>query len=175
MPCDDNCDPKRPYDRVVLLCYGLYQINSIVKSVLILIFNSEGRIALQLRAANDRSYPLHWDFSAGGDVESGEDAFLAAEREVQEELGVRTMFTEIDRFSYADIKAHQSSYSYNGAEDDDTSVVFKGQFDGVFSPSENEVQSIRLITIAQLEDIIRKGEKFHPEFLYFLTERFLKK
>ncbi len=146
-----------------------------IKSVLILIFNSEGNLALQLRAVSDRSYPLHWDFSAGGDVERGEDAFLAAEREIQEELGVSVSLTEIDRFSYADIKAAQSFYSYNGAADDDTSVVFKGQFDGAFSPNADEVQCLSLAGIPELEDKIEKGEKFHPEFLYFLTERFLKK
>jgi len=58
------------------------------KSSGVLVFNNKGELALQLRAAKDDSFPSHWDFSAGGGINAGEDNKLSAQREVKEELGI---------------------------------------------------------------------------------------
>lgn len=58
------------------------------KSSAVSIFNDEGELLLQLRAANDDSFPSHWDFAAGGGVDEGEDEKRSAERETMEEVGV---------------------------------------------------------------------------------------
>ena len=42
------------------------------KSSAVLVFNDKGELALQLRSSNDDSFPSHWDFSAGGGIDSGE-------------------------------------------------------------------------------------------------------
>jgi len=57
-------------------------------SAVILVINSEHKLALQLRAAHDDSYPSHWDFSAAGGIELNEPPMLAAVRELYEEIGV---------------------------------------------------------------------------------------
>ena len=53
-----------------------------------MVFNDAGELALQLRAAKVHRFPSHWDFSAGGGIEQGEDAKLSAQRELREELGM---------------------------------------------------------------------------------------
>lgn len=54
------------------------------KSSGVLLFNDNGELLLQLRAAQDSSYPSHWDFSAGGGIDPEEDNTLSAERELRE-------------------------------------------------------------------------------------------
>ena len=51
-------------------------------SAVVLVFNSENNLALQLRAAHDDSYPGHWDFSAAGGIEAHETLVDAAIREL---------------------------------------------------------------------------------------------
>ena len=52
------------------------------------IFNRKGELLIQRRSAEKRAYPLRWDVSAAGGVDTGETPRQAAEREVREELGV---------------------------------------------------------------------------------------
>ena len=55
------------------------------KVVDILIFNDKHQLALQKRALSDKSFPGHWDFSAGGHIDRNEEAQKAAERESVDE------------------------------------------------------------------------------------------
>jgi len=52
------------------------------------IFNSRGEMLIQKRQMHKDRYPGLWDLSAGGFVQSGEDAISAICREAREELGV---------------------------------------------------------------------------------------
>lgn len=56
--------------------------------VLVMLYDAEGRIYLQKRAANKRLYPGRWDLSATGHVLAGESREDAALRELREELGI---------------------------------------------------------------------------------------
>ncbi len=142
-------------------------------SVLVLIYNKDGDLTLQLRSVKDDAYPLHWDFSAGGGIEEGETVEMAAKREVQEELGISISLTEIDMFHYKDVRALDPSYVYANAKDDDAMTIFRGEYDGVFSPNPHEVQAVRLVDSSTLKVMIAAKEKFHPELYYFLTQRML--
>ncbi len=54
-----------------------------------IISDSEGRILLARRPADDRHEPGKWEFP-GGKVEVGESAITCLQRELREELGVET-------------------------------------------------------------------------------------
>ena len=54
----------------------------------IFLFNNSGELFLQKRSLNKDECPGLWDASAAGHVESGEDYFDCAHRELEEELGV---------------------------------------------------------------------------------------
>lgn len=45
-------------------------------------------ILLQIRALDKKTWPGHYDISAAGHIDFGEDAVIAAAREVHEEIGV---------------------------------------------------------------------------------------
>ncbi|XOF34813.1 MAG: NUDIX hydrolase YfcD [Candidatus Electrothrix sp. YB6] len=56
----------------------------------ILVFNRAGELFIQKRTASKDIYPGYWDVAAGGVVQAGETYEESAERELAEELGVRS-------------------------------------------------------------------------------------
>ncbi|QLA16080.1 NUDIX hydrolase [Desulfolutivibrio sulfoxidireducens] len=58
------------------------------RSVLILVYNPQGKVYLQKRAASKAVYPGRYDVSASGHVKAGESRLEAAIRELDEELGI---------------------------------------------------------------------------------------
>lgn len=59
------------------------------RSVLVLVYNSEGKVYLQKRHRGKQLYPRRLDISATGHVQAGESREDAAMRELHEELGLR--------------------------------------------------------------------------------------
>lgn len=124
-------------------------------SAYIFIYNEKGEMLLQLRAADDYSYPLHYDFSAAGGIEPGEDHETAAHRELKEELGVETELTYIGEDEY----------------EGETMYLYKGVLSDGFNPGE-EVEDIRFASTSEIAEMIEAGEKFHPEFVYLFKKMF---
>jgi isopentenyldiphosphate isomerase/intracellular septation protein A len=54
------------------------------------VFNKNGQLYLQKRAANKMVQPEKWDTSVGGHILSGEDVRTALKREAGEELGIKS-------------------------------------------------------------------------------------
>ncbi len=52
------------------------------------IFNEKGQLLIQKRQKDKEGWPNYWDLSAAGSALKGETSQQAAEREVQEELGI---------------------------------------------------------------------------------------
>jgi 16S rRNA (adenine1518-N6/adenine1519-N6)-dimethyltransferase len=65
------------------------------RAVHILIFNDAGEVYLQKRSRWKDRHPLLWDSSAAGHVGAGEEYDGAAQRELQEELGVNVTLEKI--------------------------------------------------------------------------------
>ena len=124
----------------------------IKNSVAILVFNDKEELALQLRAAHDDSYPSHWDFSAAGGIQAGEEPDVAAVRELQEEIGIQEELRFIEKVFYKDEKEQGNIFLYST------------QHNGPFHPDANEVADIRFFSLNLIEQMIAEGEKFHPEF-----------
>ncbi|KUG29437.1 putative nudix hydrolase yfcd [hydrocarbon metagenome] len=58
------------------------------RSVLVLLYDLRGKVYLQKRAATKQFYPGRYDVSASGHVKAGESRLEAAQRELEEELGI---------------------------------------------------------------------------------------
>lgn len=58
------------------------------RSVLVLLYNREGKLYLQKRSKSKTLFPGRWDVSASGHVQAGESAEDAAFRELYEELDI---------------------------------------------------------------------------------------
>lgn len=119
------------------------------RSALIYIFNNEGKLLLQKRSAQEKNYPLHWDFSAGGGIDEGEDALTGAHRELKEEIGIETDLTFLgeERFN------------------EDVLYVYKGFHDGPFVMQEEEVAALQFFSLEEVQEMMESGVGFHPEFL----------
>jgi isopentenyl-diphosphate Delta-isomerase len=124
----------------------------------VLVFNNAGALALQLRAAHDDSYPLHWDFSAGGGIDEGERSEDAAARELKEEIGVKADVSFISEHSCIFPKWG------TGKPKEDYTYLYKAVYEGNFSPDPNEVQEVRIFKLSDIEAMMKAGEKFHPAF-----------
>lgn len=130
-----------------------------IKVVDILIFNDKNELVLQMRALDDKSYPGHWDFSAGGHVELGEEDQNAAEREIFEELGIKGTpnFISSEHFSYP-------GWTSKIIREVDASI-YKMNHNGLFNIDPKEVEKVEFFPLAEVQKMIDSGEKFHPEFL----------
>ncbi|MCL5432508.1 MAG: NUDIX domain-containing protein [Patescibacteria group bacterium] len=141
--------------------YKKYLMHRIVH---IFIFNKKGKICLQLRGKNISFMPLHWCSSAAGHVRKGETYKNAIRREMFEELG-----TDLDiKFLYKDV------YEYKTVQPGLKLflVTFKATNDGPFKINRKEVERVDFFSVKEVQKMIDRGEKFHPELLFLLQRHF---
>lgn len=122
-------------------------------SVCVIVTNPDGKILLQERSQKETDFPLHLDFSAGGDLEKGENIFETAMREMEEEIGIELELDFAEEMKFGKRKIY----------------VLKSHFKGKhFRFRQNsEVNDVKFFSKEEIEDKIKKGEKFHPEFKFF--------
>ena len=62
----------------------------------------KGELLLQLRGPNQEANPNKWDISCAGHISAGEDMWIGAIRELEEELGLKCIETE-DSFAFRNL------------------------------------------------------------------------
>lgn len=129
------------------------------KCCVVLIFNDNGEVALQLRASDDDSYPAHWDTSAGGSIEKNEDEKESALRELEEELGI---VVDLEFVSKEDLT--YPSWT-KGITREAEVWIYKGKHEGPFTPDQEEVQKVEFFSQEELGKMIESGENIHPELV----------
>ena len=105
------------------------------------VFNSKGDIYLQRRPDWKDIQPGKWDTAVGGHVDYGETPEEALLREVREELGI-TDFTPkfIDKYVFESKRERELVY------------VHATVYDGVISPSTEELDGGRFWTMQEIAD-----------------------
>lgn len=127
------------------------------RSVQVIIFDSKGRVVLQRRHRNKETCPNHWDLSCSGHVEEsdylgGPDEELprvyheVAERELEEELGVRAELTFLAAFA-PEAEVHYEHFHF-----------FIGRSDGPYTMQEEELEEIRVFDQEQLKTLLEGSE-----------------
>jgi 16S rRNA (adenine1518-N6/adenine1519-N6)-dimethyltransferase len=105
--------------------------NLLHRAVHMLLFNSQGELALQKRSIWKDRNPGRWDSSAAGHLDSGEGYYEAARRELREELGVEAPDLElIGRLT----PCEETGWEFI--------EVFRGVHEGPFSPAPLEVETV---------------------------------
>lgn len=104
------------------------------------VFDGQGRLFLQKRAAWKDTCPGMWDTSVGGHVMAGEDVRTALLRESREELGIdaaaaRPLFSYLHRGRAETEYAHVFTLVWRGPLTPDPGEIEEGRF---FPPDEIE-------------------------------------
>jgi len=128
----------------------------------VLVFNEGGEMALQMRSATKGFCPLHRSTTAGGHVQSGETYEQAALREMREEIGTSIAVEKIGKDLYIDSGRGLKKFLY----------TFKASSNGPFKVDHNEVERVEFFDLDKIQQMIKAGEKFHPELLFILEKRF---
>ena len=87
------------------------------RAVHILIFNKKGELFLQKRSRFKDRHPCVWDSSAAGHVDAGETYDEAADRELEEELGVTTALQRVTKLPATERTGEEFIWLYRGAHE----------------------------------------------------------
>ncbi|MGI9327035.1 MAG: isopentenyl-diphosphate Delta-isomerase [Pseudomonadales bacterium] len=122
------------------------------------IFNGDGELLLQQRAAGKRLWPLYWSNSCCSHPRVGESQPYAASRRLAEELGLQAHLQFLYRFEY------MARYLDQGSEHELCSV-YAGTTDSEPQVNSNEVADWRWITPAALStELAQDRDRFTPWF-----------
>lgn len=112
----------------------------------VLVFNREGQLLLQRRAADKLIQPDRWDSSVGGHLDPGENYRRAAVREMHEELGIRDVpLTFLFR-----------SQIRNRVESENVET-FMARHDGPFDYCRREISEIRFWAADEIDAALGSG------------------
>ncbi len=118
----------------------------------IIVRDPYGRVYVHRRTPTKDLYPAHWDFTAGGVVQFGEDPFDGARRELAEELGVTSELESLGESEYTDSQTSYHAFRYVTT------------WDGPITPQPEEVAYGAWLSLERLLDRLADPEvPFMPD------------
>jgi isopentenyl-diphosphate delta-isomerase type 1 len=128
--------------------------NLLHRAASVFVFNSSGELLLQKRSANKDEFPGCLTASASGHLGAGEDYDLAMQREMEEEIGLKTELTRLKKFRGG---------SHNAFEH---AVLYRTDADEIPFFDLEEIESLHFFEMKTLDEMIEeKPEQFTPPFL----------
>jgi len=115
------------------------------RSIGVFLFNSKGEVAFQKRSMTKDTWPGFYTLTASGHVAKGESYFQAAQREMEEEVGVTGLLFE-----------HVSTQLMEDQREREMGCLFKGVYDGTFLINTEEVEGVYYFSKSQIRDIVDK-------------------
>ena len=126
------------------------------RSTYILVFNPRGELYVQKRTLTKDVFPGYFDVAAGGVVLAGETYEQGAERELEEEMGIRSIpLSRLFDFYFED--EHTRLWG----------CAFSCVYDGAVVLQEEEVESGAFVPVS---DVLQRAdsEPFTPDGMYVL-------
>jgi isopentenyl-diphosphate delta-isomerase len=122
------------------------------------IFNNQGELLLQQRAADKRLWPLYWSNSCCSHPRRGETMQVATGRRLADELNISADLEFVYKFSY------QARFDDTGSENELCSV-FLGRCDDEVVANRTEIMAVRFVSASTLaNELGSKPELFTPWF-----------
>jgi isopentenyl-diphosphate Delta-isomerase len=124
----------------------------------IFIFNREGRLLLQRRAAGKYHSAGLWTNTCCGHPRPNEEPLTAAKRRLQEEMGIVCELNSRFTFTYrADVGG--------GLTEHEVDRVYFGNYDGVVVPDPTEASDTRWMRMNDLADDLRTSPQHYTTWL----------
>jgi len=123
------------------------------RGVHVLVFDSRGRMILQMRSAEKDKFPNRYDLSVSEHLAEGETYNSAAIRGLREELGITNVaLKRLMRF--------KMNY---GPNDNMISELYECHYDGPIQIDKRETQSLETFSLSEIKEMLAKDEdKFAP-------------
>jgi len=121
------------------------------------LYTKNGAILLQQRSHKKAIFPLLWDVSAAGHIDTGESFENAAIRETHEELG---LLLEPKHLTKIGINKHLSSYANNTIQDNEFHHVYLAELKvdiDKLTPQEEEVEALKLVTLKEFKRLLQNS------------------
>jgi len=113
----------------------------------VFLFDDDGRLLLQQRAAGKRLWPMYWSNSCCSHPRVGETVAVAAERRLQDELHAQAALEFVYKFSY------HARFGDLGSERE-LCHVFVGRIECEPAPNATEIAGIRYVTPVELDSMM---------------------
>lgn len=133
------------------------------------LYTSDGKVLFQKRGKDKNTFPLLWDVSVAGHIESGEDILEAAIRETQEEIGLNITPKDLEKIGYFK-SVHQHSETLIDKEFHHSFVCELQTALSNLSKQESEVDALNLFSLSDFKQRVNQNqlEGFVPhEITYY--------
>jgi isopentenyl-diphosphate delta-isomerase len=123
------------------------------------LFNDEGELLLQQRSVEKRLWPGYWSNTCCSHPRRGETLPVATLRRLHDELNTAAELEFVYKFCY------QAQFGEAGSENE-LCHVYLGKVDGDMRPNDSEIESVRFISAASLDDEFdAHPQQFTPWFI----------
>ena len=112
------------------------------RAIDVVLFNNEGKIAMQKRSAQKDLFAGYYCVTATGHVNKGETREEAAYRELKEEMGVAGVRLE-----------KKETFIVRDAKETEMITLFVGTYDASFDFPSDEVESIHYFSQSEMQNI----------------------
>ncbi|MFZ5807523.1 MAG: NUDIX hydrolase [Verrucomicrobiota bacterium] len=127
------------------------------RAVHIWILNRKGEFLLQKRSATKDTCPCMWTSSVCGHVDAGENYEEAAQREIIEEIGLKTALS-IKEIGYEKACAETAM---------EFTRIYVASCEGPFQFPQEEISELKWMSFKKIQHIIqKKPETLSPIFIY---------
>lgn len=124
------------------------------------LYTKNGTILLAQRSAKKTIYPLLWDVSVAGHVDSKETVEQAAIREISEEIGLQLSETDLTKIGVFECF---QSYS-NGIIDNEFHHTYIAELKvdiNDLTKNDDEVEALKLVTFETFESLLNQSKTNH--------------
>ena len=134
----------------------------------VFIFNSEGKLMLQQRAADKYHSPLLWTNTCCSHQREGETNLEAGKRRLEEEMGFTTDLKEVFWFVY-------KAPFENGLTEHELDHVMVGYYEEAPKINKEEVASYKWMTLIDVKKSIEKNPKEYTEWFKIIFDKSFEK
>lgn len=124
----------------------------------VFLFDSEGRMLITKRSAKKNTWPGFWSNACCSHPHEGESTEDAAQRRLEEELGISTELRFLFTFEY------RAGYDADWGEHE-LDHVFAGRHHGPLAPDRDEVAQEEFVDVEDLKrDVRDRPDRYTPWF-----------